>query len=286
MRRLFSLYTSPQLIEKMLATDRLPELGGEERQVTIWFSDLAGFTSLAEGLRPVEVVALMNRYLTVITEVVEAYGGFVDKYIGDAVLAIFGAPHADTEHPLKAVAAALAVQQRLLEHNGTPEFMGRSMITRIGINTGLAMVGNIGSPRRFNYTVIGDAVNLASRLEGANKYLGSQILVSEDTARLLPDELALREVDLIRVKGRQAALRVFEPLALNREELTAKQQHELAEQARALTLFRQGQAAGAIFLLEALPRRDSVAEALLQRIRESITTDPERPQNVITLTDK
>lgn len=285
-RRLFSLYTSPSLIEKMLADDRLPELGGEERQVTVWFSDLAGFTALAEGLRPAEVVRLMNRYLTEITDLVEEHGGFVDKYIGDAVLAIFGAPHADPEHAVKAVAAALAVQRRLAELAGGTEFMGRKMITRIGINTGPAMVGNIGSPRRFNYTVIGDTVNLASRLEGANKYLGSLILLSEYTAAVLPPAVVLREVETIRVKGRQAPLKVYEPLALERGELAPEKANQLQLHAEALALARVGDREAALQLLAASSLADPVTEALGVRLQEAAKDETGLGPAVHELQDK
>jgi adenylate cyclase len=213
-RRLFSLYLAPGVVEDMIASDRLPQLGGEMREVTVWFSDLANFTALSEGLSPEELVSLMNRYFSAVTDIIEAHGGFVDKYIGDAVVAVFGAPHADPHHAGHAVAAALTAQARLAQMNAAGAFGRRSIETRTGINTGLALVGNVGSPRRFNYTVMGDTVNLASRLEGANKALGTRILLSGEAAAQLPPSIVVREVGMIRVKGRRAPVRVFEPLAM------------------------------------------------------------------------
>ena len=153
------------------------------RDVTVWFSDVAGFTGISEKLSPGELVALMNEYLTAMTDIVEAHGGFVDKYIGDAIVAVFGAPHDDPDHALSAVRAALACQAKLSELNrDAVAFKGHRLACRIGINTGAMLVGNIGSRRRFNYTVMGDAANLASRLEGVNKMYGTRILASAATA--------------------------------------------------------------------------------------------------------
>jgi len=213
-RRLFGLYLSPTVVSRMVESDLLPELGGEMREVTVWFSDLANFTALSEGLSPGELVALMNRYFSAVTDIIEAHGGFVDKYIGDAVVAVFGAPLDDPHHAGHAVAAALTAAARLEEMNAAGELGGRKIVTRTGINTGQALVGNVGSSHRFNYTVMGDTVNLASRLEGANKAMGTLLLVSGETVTQLPESMVLREVGMIRVKGRQMPVRVFEPLAM------------------------------------------------------------------------
>ena len=213
LRRTFGLYVSPAVVAQLSETQRLPALGGETREVTILFSDLEGFTAISEGLSPDRLVALMNRYLGAMTDVVEAHGGFVDKYIGDGILAVFGAPLADAAHARNAVSAALACQRALDEldlHDLLPS--AKRLVARIGINTGEVLVGNIGSARRFNYTVMGDAVNLASRLEGANKQHGTRILISETTANALADTFELREIDTITVKGREQPVRVYEPI--------------------------------------------------------------------------
>ena len=285
-RRLFALYTSPTMLDRMLKSGRLPELGGEERQVTVWFSDLAGFTALSEGMTPTEVVAMMNSYLTAITEVIEEYGGFVDKYIGDAVVAVFGAPHDDPQHPVNAVQAALAVRDKLSQLHAEGCFGDHRPMTRIGICTGAAMVGNIGSRQRFNYTVMGDTVNLASRLEGANKSLGTDILLSESTATLLPTTMVVREVDQIRAKGRQASVRVFEPLALAHEGVAEERRAALSCYAEALALLRSGESGRAVEMLADLADIDPVAASLKQRAAEQAHSGECYQQGVLVLQQK
>ena len=285
-RRLFGLYTSPAMLDRLLKSDRLPELGGEERQVTVWFSDLAGFTAISEGMSPTAVVAMMNSYLTVITDVIEQYGGFVDKYIGDAVVAVFGAPQDDPDHPANAVRAALAVRAKLTELHDEGGFDLHRLVTRIGISSGPAMVGNIGSRQRFNYTVMGDTVNLASRLEGANKFLGTDILLSESTETLLPETMVTREVDRIRTKGRDASLRVFEPVALSQKDLTGEQRETLSGYAEALALLRSGDPQLACSRLAGLVESDKVASALQRRAEEQALTGGCYRQGVLVLSAK
>lgn len=212
LRRSFGLYLAPALVDRLVAAERPPELGGEEREVSIFFSDLAGFSKMSQGMAPAALVALMNDYLTAMTDIIEAHGGFVDKYIGDAIVAIFGAPVDSGDHAASAAAAALACQARLAELNRDDPLLSRAPLAmRIGLNTGTALVGNIGSRRRFNYTVMGDTVNVASRLEGANKAFGLYVLAAEATAAAAP-RIAWREVDRIRVVGRSAPLTVFTPV--------------------------------------------------------------------------
>jgi class 3 adenylate cyclase/CHASE2 domain-containing sensor protein len=166
LRRSFSLYLAPEIVDRMIESDKAPELGGEERTISVYFSDVADFTTMSEGMPPKELVAVMNAYFTAMTDIVMAHGGYVDKYIGDAIVAVFGAPHSDPDHALHAVQAALACCAKLAELNadGT-SFFGKHIGMRIGLNTGETLVGNIGSRRKFNYTVMGDTVNLASRLQ-------------------------------------------------------------------------------------------------------------------------
>lgn len=212
-RRLFGLYLQPRLVDQMLEEEGPPELGGELREVTVWFSDLANFTEISEQLSPTELVSLMNHYFGVVTELIEAHGGFVDKYIGDAVVAIFGAPQQSTDHANQAVNAALTVQNILKEMNQQGVFGKKPVGTRIGINTGQALIGNVGSSKRFNYTAMGDTVNLASRLEGVNKKTATSILISDTTASKLSADIVAREIATVRVKGKHEAVTVYEPLA-------------------------------------------------------------------------
>lgn len=233
LRKSFAFYLAPQVIDTMVASGKMPALGGEMRNVTVFFSDVAGFSSIAESMTPGELVTLMNDYLSAMTDIVEGHGGYVDKYIGDSIVAVFGAPADDPGHAGNAVHAALKCRDKLDELNRThPAFSGRRLSHRIGLNTGEAVVGNIGSHRRFNYTVMSDAVNVASRLEGANKYLGTSIMASEMTVAQTGGTFAWRELDAIRVKGRGEPVRIYEPLA--------ERGAETSDQASAATAYAEG----------------------------------------------
>lgn len=211
--KLFSLYLPPLVVERMVAGGRMPELGGEEREVTVLFSDIAGFTAISEACDPAALVQGLNTYFSTMTDIIEAHGGFVDKYIGDAIVAVFGAPVNDPRHAEQAVRAAMQMRAALRAEPERFSLAGLQLKTRIGLNTGRVLIGNIGSPRRFNYTAMGDAVNLASRLEGANKVYGTSILVSEDTIKAAGDAIIARRVDIVRVVGRAQPVRLYEPLA-------------------------------------------------------------------------
>jgi class 3 adenylate cyclase/CHASE2 domain-containing sensor protein len=212
LRRNFSLYLAPSVVDRISQSDTPPALGGEQRQLSIFFSDLRDFTTLSESLSPTDLVTIINAYFSAMTEIVEAHGGYVDKYIGDAIVAVFGAPLDDSDHALHAVETALACCKRLDELNaeGT-SFLGRTLAMRIGINTGECLVGNIGSNRRFNYTVMGDTVNVAARLQDLNKKYGTTILVSDVTVAAICAAIPFRRVDRTNVKGRGQAVEIFTP---------------------------------------------------------------------------
>lgn len=287
LRRSFGLYLSPRVIDQMLLAERLPALGGEQREVTVFFSDIAGFSSFSETLTPPELVALMNAYLSAMTDIVEANGGYVDKYIGDAIVAVFGAPADDPGHARSAVRAALACRERLAALNrDDAAFRSRPMHHRIGLNSGPALVGNIGSRRRFNYTVMGDAVNLASRLEGANKFFGTDILASEATVALCGETVAWREIDAIRVKGRTQAVRVFEPLAAAEQE-TVEQAAQRMAYAEALSAWRARDFTAAAAGFARFAAVDAAAAKFEQRAREKAAQPPGADwEPVNTLEDK
>ena len=214
LRKSFAFYLAPEVIDTMIASGKMPALGGEMRNVTMFFSDLSGFSSIAETMTPGELVTLMNEYLSAMTDIIESHGGYVDKYIGDSIVAMFGAPADDPAHARHAVHAALKCHAKLAELNaGSAAFVGHGLSHRIGLNSGEAVVGNIGSRRRFNYTVMSDTVNVASRLEGANKYYGTSIMASETTVAQTGNTFTWRELDAIKVIGRGEAIKVFEPLA-------------------------------------------------------------------------
>jgi class 3 adenylate cyclase/CHASE2 domain-containing sensor protein len=245
LRQSFALYLAPEVIEKLMASHKPPVLGGELRNITVLFSDVAGFSSFSEAMAPGELVTLMNTYLTAMTDIIEAHGGFVDKYIGDAIVAVFGAPLDDPDHAAHAVRAALACRARLEElDRHAAAFKGRKLSARIGLNSGEALVGNIGSHRRFNYTAMGDTVNLAARLEAANKYFTTTIMASEATVSLANTAFAWRELGAIRVKGRNQLVKVFEPLAASGEE-SVEQKQRAAAYAEALACWRARDFVGA-----------------------------------------
>ncbi len=257
LRQSFALYLAPQVIEGMLTSEKMPELGGEMRNVTVFFSDVAGFSSFSEKMSPGALVTLMNEYLSAMTDIIESYGGYVDKYVGDSIVAVFGAPVSDPDHACNAVRAALRCSERLEELNGNNvSFQGYKLAHRVGLNSGDALVGNIGSRRRFNYTVMSDAVNVASRLEGANKYFGTSIMASEMTVALTGRTFEWRELDAIRVKGRTDPVKIYEPLALFGK-LTPEQSLKAAAYAEGLACWRArefGRAAGCFASVAATDR--------------------------------
>ncbi len=209
----FGAYVSPAVVGRLLANPDAINLGGEQRELTIMFSDIAGFTTISERLQPAELVTLINRFLEGQTERIIDCGGYLDKYIGDAVMAVFGSPEPLENHALAACQAALACRVALEELNDEiEEKYGIRLGMRTGINTGPVVVGNVGSTRKRNYTVLGDAVNLASRLEGANKQTGTAILLGPQTAADVAGAMVLRPVARLQVKGKTQAVEVFELL--------------------------------------------------------------------------
>ena len=219
MKSLFGAYVSPELVDEMVESGRDPELGGTEAQVTALFSDVEGFSALSEQLPPDELVTLMNEYLSAMTDALQAEGGTLDKYIGDAIVMMFGMPLPVADHAARACAAALRMQVRHAElrrewalSGQWPEMVGH-MRTRIGINTGAAVIGNMGSRVRFNYTMMGDSVNLAARCESGAKSYGVYTMVSGATLQAALEsmpELFYRKLDRIVVKGRSEPVEVFE----------------------------------------------------------------------------
>jgi adenylate cyclase len=285
LRKSFALYLAPAVIEKMLASNKPPSLGGETRNVTVYFSDVAGFSSISESLAPADLVTLMNEYLSAMTEIIQDHGGFVDKYIGDAIVAVFGAPLSDPNHAAHAVSAALRCETRLDELNRTSTALrGHTLRQRIGLHSGDVLVGNIGSRQRFNYTVMGDAVNLASRLEGANKFFGTSIIASESTFALAPTACLWRELDVVRVVGRADPVKIYQPLAPSGEK-PAQQNMPAAAYAEALALFRRRDFAGCVARLAAAAEADPPAAMLLQRATQFIAAPPGADWDVVNTLD-
>ena len=207
----FGSYVSPAVVQQLIHNPDSLKLGGERRELTVYFSDLAGFTTLSEKLPPDQLVSLMNLFLEELTECVLKEGCYLDKYIGDAIMAVFGSPEHLENHALSACRAALASQRRLAVLNERIEREhGLRLGMRVGVNTGDMVVGNVGSAKKLNYTVLGDAVNLAARLEGANKEFGTAILIGPLTAAALGGALVTRPVARLQVKGKKQAVEVHE----------------------------------------------------------------------------
>lgn len=265
----FEHYVPPQVVAEMIAHPEQLKLGGQKREVTMLFTDLKGFTTISEQMDPEEVSRLLNRHLTEMTRIILRHNGTVDKFIGDAIMAFWGAPLDDSQHADHAFQAAMEMQaamatmrQQLVTEGLPPLYM------RIGIHSGSAIVGNMGSDDRFDYSAIGDTVNLASRLEGINKLYGTDILLSEFTVSLLEHDSLLKKVDVVRVKGKLAPVGIYTPCmdenmaALSKQALEAYQA-SLWDQSE--ILWRK--------ILETSPQ-DQVAEVFLKRISDFRISPP------------
>ncbi|MBN2372710.1 adenylate/guanylate cyclase domain-containing protein [bacterium] len=210
----FSHYLAPDIVNELVKNPDLLRLGGEKKVLTCLFSDIRDFTTISEGIKPEELVGLLNEYTTAMTDIIMKYNGLLDKYIGDAIMAVFCTPIEETDHPARACFAAIDMcknlegLQREWQAKGFPKIR-----IGVGINTGEMVAGNMGSMQRFNYTVLGDNVNLASRLEGANKEYGTQIIISQYTYEKAKGIVLARELDSVRVKGRNEPVVVYELLA-------------------------------------------------------------------------
>jgi adenylate cyclase len=288
--RSFSYYVPRDLVRAMLESGQEATLQGQTREMTVYFSDIAGMTSIAESMAPDQLVQLLSRYFDEMTGVVAAQGGTVDKFIGDAIMAFWGAPVPTADHAARACETALRSQRKLAQLRAAPDVPGLANIrARIGIATGDVLVGNVGSHDRFNYTVMGDTVNLASRLEGLNKLYGTEILISEPAYLQARETIVARPVGVVQVKGKRQCVEVWEPLCLTSEEDTVAR--ELAR------LFMQGLAAyiardfrGAAEQYKTALRlrpNDQPAAALLERCREFLSAPPPQEWNgVYVATEK
>jgi len=277
---MFKRYLAPDVVDYLLVHPEAVKLGGERKTLTVMFSDLAGFTSMSENSDPALVVQILNTYFSKVSERISARGGVVDKYIGDAVMSFFGAPVPLENHALQACLAALdhldALDELgpLSQKEAWPE-----LSARIGINTGEVIVGNIGGEQSQDYTVIGDSVNLASRLEGANKEYGTRALVSESVWVLAQHALEGRELDLIRLSGRQKPVRVYELIGLKGAlESDPKRRLMLREFAEGLALYRAREFQHALSAFEralaAVPR-DGPSRAYCERSRRYLVEPPD-----------
>jgi len=281
-RDMFAHAMSPALVDRLLEDPSLAELGGQTRTLSCMFSDLAGFTQLSESMGPQETVRLLNRYFDGVTQVVQNQrGGYLNKFLGDGIFAFFGAPVFQNDHPTRAIQAAVDCQLEVgrLNETLTQELgQGVRLSVRIGITTGEAMVGNCGSTYRMDYTAIGDCVNLASRLESANKFFGTAILTTSHAWGLCDDDgLLARPLGRVFVVGIREPVEVWEVLG-RRDGTEIVQQSALADFTRAVQLFREHDFAGASELLEKAQEvlgDDRPTQIYLELCRECASHPPE-----------
>ncbi|MGD2272890.1 MAG: CHASE2 domain-containing protein [Desulfobacterales bacterium] len=236
----FATYLAPTVVKQLIESPEHLELGGEEREITAFFSDVQGFTSISETLTPNEIVVLLNEFLTEMTDIILNHEGTVDKFEGDAIIAFFGAPNILDNHAKRACLASLEMQKRLAELRNKWGSEGRPELKmRIGISTGLAVVGNMGSEKRLDYTMMGDTVNTAARLEGVNKSYGIYTLISETTLRAAGNDIVVREIDTIKVIGRRKPVTVYELLAY-KDPLDVAMKKTIARYQQGLQAYREG----------------------------------------------
>jgi class 3 adenylate cyclase/CHASE2 domain-containing sensor protein len=274
----FKHYLAPTLVERLADDPAALHLGGERRRITVLFSDIAGFTAISESMReqPETLVEVLNRYLTVMCDAIESCNGYVDKFIGDAVMAIWNAPLGNAAAERDAVEAALRCLEGLDKFNRevvAGEFGLPPIGTRIGINTGEAVVGNMGSATRLNYTVTGDPVNLAARLEAANKTYGSVVMVAEDTARRLGRAFVLRRLDRLVVKGKTLPAKVYEVIG-RAGEVPAERLTALRAYNRAMALYYRRDFAAARDGFAALSEADTAARLYVGRCEHFLQHPP------------
>jgi adenylate cyclase len=281
-KQAFRHYLSGEVIEKIIRDPKHLQLGGEKRELTIMFTDLAGFSTFSERLGPVELTALLNDYLSEMTDIILEEGGTLDKYEGDAIIAFWNAPLAQPDHAVRACRAALRCQRRLADlRDAYQQRTGAALRMRVGLNTGDVVVGNMGSRKRFNYTILGDAANLASRLEGANKAFGTETMVSGSTWQLASAEFCGRKLADLRVVGRKTAVPVYELTGFATDAVPAGWETFDA----GLTHFREGNFARAKSVFERLPD-DPAAQRYARRCAELCAQPPASWDGVWGLTEK
>jgi adenylate cyclase len=284
-RNAFGLYLSPSLADMVSERPDMLALGGEKRDLTVLFSDIRGFTTMSERLEPEMLVELLNEYLGAMTEVIFSHDGMLDKYIGDAIMAVWGAPLPQPDHAARACRAALGMVARLETLNEQWRQRGwPKMEVGVGLNTGPMVVGNMGSVRRLSYTVIGDNVNLGSRLEGLNKLYGSSVIASETTVQEAADVVTARELDLVRVKGKRLPVRIFQILGPAEER--PRWEPLLETFAAAIAAYRQRQWDGAMAAFAQVLKdhpQDGPARLYLERCRAMQATPPELDWDGVTV---
>ncbi len=278
----FGTYLSPKVVDEIVENPGLLHLGGERKEITAFFSDVAGFTTVSESMTPEDLVHLLNEYLSEMTEIILQYDGTVDKYEGDSIIAFFGAPHPMPDHAAQCCFVALDMQARMVglremwRERGTKE-----LYMRIGLNTGPAVVGNMGSNFRMDYTMMGDTVNTAARFEGANKQYGSSIMIGQTTYEEAKDVIEARELDLIYVVGKEVPIPIYELVGRKGElEMSLARSIELYH--RGLEKYRNQKFDEAIGLFAEcldLNENDGPSKNMITRCEEYISHPPPEKWN-------
>jgi adenylate cyclase len=275
----FKQYVAEHVVEEMIKDPSRLKLGGEEKVLTVLFSDLEGFTTYSERYSATEMTEILSEYYNRVTEQVFLHRGTLKEYVGDELLAFFGAPIDESNHALLACEAALAMREQTVALAAEWAKIGRPHLrARTGINTGPMVVGNLGSKYRFAYGVVGDQVNLGSRLEGLNKVYGTDIIIGENTARLVENSFRLRELDMVRVKGRKQVVRIYELIGKSDTAIVPAHEQALWAYAEALEAYRKGMWTEALGLFhQALRLRedDGPSRTLARRCLEYRDTPPE-----------
>lgn len=283
----FKQYLSPDVIDTLIENPDRLKLGGERREITAYFSDIQGFTTISEGLSPEGLTSFLNTYLSAMSDIILAHGGTIDKYEGDAIIAFWNAPTFQKDHARRGLEAALECQKHLAEmQDELMAITGKPVKQRIGLNTGFATVGNFGSNKRFDYTMMGDTVNLASRLEGINKQFGTYTMCSQATmesAQANGCTLAFRNIANIAVVGRQEPVLVYTPMTQAEHK---EQESVFTAFAKPYELFTQGEFAQAKDLFSDLADKDPVSQKYVAKCETYIAHPPENWQGFLKATEK
>lgn len=283
----FRQYLSTAVVDELIAHPERLKLGGERREISIYFSDVQGFTSISENLSPEDLTTLLNDYLSAMTDIILDAGGTVDKYEGDAIIAFWNAPTAQENHARIVLEVAVQSQERMVElRAGFEKRLGFPMHMRVGLNTGFAVVGNMGSTHRFDYTIVGDTVNLAARLEGLNKQFGTYILCSETSKKAAlakGSDLEFREMGRVAVLGKKEAVYIFEPM---RATTYAERSAVFKVFAEALEFFYQGRFAESLELFDSISEEDPPSRHYAVKCRGFIASPPDNWDGVWRATEK
>jgi adenylate cyclase len=276
LKKAFSFYVSSAILDEIISNPKKLSLGGVRKEMTVLFADIAGFTSISERVPPDELSRLLNQYLTRVSRIIFKYNGVIDKFIGDAVMAFWNAPIEDKNHILNACKAAVEVDEECVKMKKELEHINiEGFSVRIGINTGDMVVGNMGSDMRFDYTVLGDNVNLASRIEGINRSYGTKIMITQNTYEPVADDVVVRHIDTVAVKGKKNGVRLYELLGIGKATEAQNRLFDVFEKAR--KLYEEGKFEEAHLAFERVAEEwpdDEPTKVFIERCKEFAQSPP------------